>query len=294
LCSPLNPRILIVDSSSTDSTVATAQSLGAETIVIPRKDFNHGATREYARKILNTDIIVMLTPDVIAIDEHVLEKLVQPILDNLAVVSYARQIPHDEAGIFEAYPRKFNYPLESHLRSIQDLDKYGVYTFFCSDSCAAYLNRALDEIGGFETILFGEDTVATAKLLYKNYSVAYVAEAVVKHSHKYSLCQEFCRHFDIGFMRYQYKELIHAKTTDSSRGKEYVRQLFKQLVAESPYLIPYACLQSLVKWAGYRLGQRSINAPIWFKKRMSSQPYFWTSDHYKYTSKKIIPFMRTK
>jgi len=285
LNSPLKPRLLVVDSSSTDGTVAIAKSMGAETFVIPRQEFNHGSSRELARKMLKTDIVVMLTPDAFAVDASVLEKLVQPILKGLAVVCYARQIPHEGASFFEAFPREFNYPINSQLRALTDLDQYGVYTFFCSDSCAAYLNRALDEIGGFQPVLFGEDTVAVAKLLHKSYKIAYVAEALVYHSHRYSLRQEFCRYFDVGLMRQQYRSLILTKATDSQRGREFVRLMFKRLWREHPSLLPYACAQTLTKWLGYRMGQWSVKAPVWFKKTLSSQRYYWSSTAYIQSTK---------
>ena len=39
---------LIVDSESTDDTVAAAKSFGLDVLTIPRKSFNHGATRQFA------------------------------------------------------------------------------------------------------------------------------------------------------------------------------------------------------------------------------------------------------
>jgi rhamnosyltransferase len=167
LKSPLNPRVLVVDSSSTDLTVGVAREMGAETLLIPREEFNHGLTREKARKHLNTDIVVFLTPDAYACDDQMLNQLVQPIVNDQAAAAYARQLPHQGAGFFEAFPRHFNYPSESHIRGIEDIHQYGVYTFFCSNSCAAYSNQKLDEIGGFRSVLLGEDTVAIAELLHK-------------------------------------------------------------------------------------------------------------------------------
>lgn len=38
-------RKLVVDSSSTDNTVALAVAQGFDSIIIARKDFNHGETR---------------------------------------------------------------------------------------------------------------------------------------------------------------------------------------------------------------------------------------------------------
>lgn len=275
LQSPLKPRVLVVNSSSHDGTVELALELGVETLVIPRAEFNHGTTREKARKHLNTDIVIMVTPDAYAVSNELVEKLVAPIVQGKSSVSYARQLPHDGAGFFEAFSREFNYPNTSHIRSLADVKQYGVYTYFCSDSCAAYLNAALDEIGGFPAVLTGEDTVCAAKLLTKGHSIAYVAEAMVKHSHGYSLKQEFRRHFDTGLARKDYQHLLVGCGRDEKRGKEYAVALTKRLMKEKPHLLPYASLQTLVKFVGYRLGRASVNAPHWWKKALSSQDFYW-------------------
>lgn len=276
LNSPLKPRVLVVNSSSHDGTVEVAKALGAETLVIPRNEFNHGATREVARKFLNTDIIVMVTPDAYAASDGLLEALINPILHQNCVVAYARQIPHEGADFFESFAREFNYPSESHFRCIDDCQKHGVYTFFCSNSCAAYLNKALDEIGGFEPVLLGEDTVAVARLLHRGYQIAYVAEAVVHHSHRYSLVQEFRRSFDTGLARKEYRHLISVGGKDSLRGKAYALELAKRLWQNNRSLLPYAALQTAIKYMGYQLGKISVNAPKWLKKTFSSQDFYWS------------------
>lgn len=279
--SPLKPRILLVNSSSNDGTVELARELAREfgidieTLVIPRKEFNHGTTRERARKTLGTDIVVMTTPDAYASNDQALEVLVKPLLEKRASLAYARQIPHKGAVIWESFPRHFNYPSESHVRSIEDVKKYGVYTFFFSDSFGAYLNQALDEIGGFTEVLTGEDTVACAKLLLKGHRVAYVAEAEVYHSHRYSLMQEFKRHFDTGLARQTYKELLVKGGKDTKRGFGYVKSLLQFLLKENPLLVPYALLQSFCKWAGYYLGSKMVAAPKFLKRNLSAQDFYW-------------------
>lgn len=273
--SPLKPRVIVIDSSSKDGTVEEAQALGVETIVIPQTIFNHGLTREMARKHLQTDIVVMVTPDAYALDNSVLEKLIRPLMEKRASASYARQLPHDGAGFFESFPRIFNYPTEGHVRSLEDVKKYGVYTFFCSDSCAAYVNSALDEIGGFKEVLLGEDTVAAAELLRRGHKIAYAADAQVKHSHRYSLKDEFQRYFDTGIARTQYRHLIQCGGKDSKRGNKFLFQMTKTLIRKRPDLLPYAFLQTFVKWCGYQVGKMSVNAPLWWKRKLSSQPYYW-------------------
>ncbi|MBA3815726.1 MAG: glycosyltransferase family 2 protein [Parachlamydiaceae bacterium] len=277
LQSPLKPRVLVVNSSSADGTVEMAKQLGAEVLVIPRHEFNHGTTRELARRYLQTDIIGMLTPDAYFVDEMAFGKLIDPLLKNKAEVAYARQIPHTGADFFEAFAREFNYPNQSHLRSLKDISQYGVYTFFCSNSCAAYSSKALDIIGGFSPVLLGEDTVAVAKLLRNGCSIAYVADALVKHSHRYSLIQEFRRNFDIGLARKQYGELLQAPKGDTQRGLDYLQTMFKRLLEDAPFKIPYGFAHIVVKWLGYRLGKSSSQTPLWFKKLISSQDFYWSS-----------------
>lgn len=275
LNSSLKPRILIIDSSSTDQTVAIARSMGVEALVIPQSEFNHGTTREMGRQYLDTPIIVMITQDAYATSSEMLEHLVKPLIERQASIAYARQLPHHGSSFFAAFSRQFNYPSTSHIRSVADLPTYGVYTFFCSNSCAAYLNPALDEIGGFPHVLFGEDSIVVAKLLQKKHRIAYVAEATIYHSHDYTLKQEFCRHFDMGFARHAHQEFLAIGGSDSQRGKVYVQTLLKELWHKSPTKIPYALLQTLVKWSGYRLGKASLNAPSKWKKFFSSQKFYW-------------------
>lgn len=277
--SKLAPRILVVDSSSSDDTVKVAKNLGVEVISIPRCDFNHGATREMARRYLNTDIVVMFTSDAYPINRNTLEQLVAPIKEGRAEIAYGRQIPYPKAGFFEAFSRQFNYPPVSHIRTIQECTTYGVYTFFCSDSFAAYRNSVLDEVGGFPDILFGEDTIVVAKLLQKGYRIAYAAEAIVQHSHAYTLIQEFCRYFDTGMVRAEFKELFEQVGSDTSRGKAYMLAMLREL-KKQPYLLPYAFAHLTARWMGYKLGRKCVNAPVWLKKRLSSQPYFWSSSSF--------------
>lgn len=280
--SSVEASILIVDSSSNNGTVEAAEKLGAEVIVIPQSDFNHGATREMARKYLGTDIVVMMTQDAIPESPDFLAKLIKPVQEDGAIsVSYARQLPHHESGIFEAFPREFNYPQASQIRSLQDVSKYGVYTFFCSNSCAAYRNKVLDEIGGFQSVLTNEDYFAVAEMLQKGYKIAYAASAEVRHSHRYTLLQEFQRYFDTGYVRAERPIIQQLVGNAEGRGMGFVGELLKKLLTEQPVLIPYAVLQSAVKWLAYRVGFYSHWMPTGIKKKLSQQSYYWSSKYYK-------------
>lgn len=273
--SSLKPRVLVLNSSSNDGTVELAQEMGAETLVIPRHEFNHGLSREKARRYLSTDIVVMITPDAYAINHDMLSYLLEPLLKEKASVSYARQIPHHGAYFFERFARHFNYPSENHIRGLEDKETHGVYTFFCSNSCAAYINADLDLVGGFPSVLTGEDTLVVAKLLEQGKKIAYTADAIVHHSHSYTLKQEFKRSFDTGLARKLNKPLIGLYGRDESRGRAYTLSLFQELIQEKPHFIPYAIIQTLTKYIGYRLGRWSTRAPLFFKRWCSAQDFYW-------------------
>jgi rhamnosyltransferase len=273
-------KFLMIDSSSQDGTAELARKLGVPVSVIPTQDFNHGITRELGRKMLDTDIVVYMTQDAIPENSHLIEFLIRPLIENIAAVSYARQLPHKGATLTEAYLREFNYPGKSQIRSIKDLDKYGVQTFFCSNSCAAYLNRALDEIGGFESTLSNEDYIAVAKLLKNNYKIAYVSEARVFHSHRYTLRQDFLRYFDIGYVRAENKWIEDLAGPAEHRGAQFATELLKCAGKEQPWLLPYILFSLTLKWLGYRLGYYGRRLPLWLKKLLSGQKNYWTSKYY--------------
>jgi len=273
-------NILIIDSSTTDQTRLICQNYNCKVHVINKYKFNHGTTREMARNLVDSQIVIFLTQDAIPFNKETLDKLIEPIISGKAHVSYARQIPKDNSDIFEYFPREYNYGKKSQTRSLNDVDENGVYTFFCSNSCAAWSNTALDEIGGFKPTLTNEDYIACAELLIKGHKVAYVSEAKVIHSHKYSLSNEFRRMFDTGYVRAQNPWIQDAVGNAENRGRKYFLALINNLLKENPLLIPYAFLQTIMKYLGYKIGYNARNLPIWLKKAFSQQNYYWESKYY--------------
>ena len=270
-------KLLFVDSSSSDRTQELIRAQGIGLLVVPRNEFNHGETRELARQALHCDIVVMITQDVIFESNQVVQTLVQPIVQGLAVATYARQIPHRGAGFFEAFPRNYNYGTQSLLKGQEDLERLGSFVYFCSDSCAAWLNSALDEIGGFPVTLTNEDAYAAAALIGKGYRIAYVAEAVVRHSHRYSLRQEFERYFDTGYARRVFGRALLMEQKEERHGQKFVRAMCAQLWQERPWMLPYGFFVVLSKWLGYKIGFHGARLPIWLRRALSGQKYYWTS-----------------
>lgn len=275
LANPSIAQCLVIDSESRDGTVAIARDAGCQVEVIAARDFNHGATRERARKLIGTDIVIFLTQDAILVEPGAIDRLVAPLLNMTADIAYGRQLPKPGADLFEAVPREFNYPTQSHTRRIEHLETYGVFTFFCSDSFAAYRQSSLDRVGGFPTILTNEDYFVTAAILKAGGAIAYVAEAEAWHSHRYTLVQEFRRFFDTGYVRGENPWVQHMVGNAEGRGVKMSSELLRRLARGQPWLVPYAFAQLLAKWLGFRVGFFGSRLPAGLKRRFSSQPGYW-------------------
>jgi rhamnosyltransferase len=282
LKSTIKAKVLVFNSTSNDGCVEFAKEMGVETLVIPRIEMNHGYAREISRKTLGTDIVIMMTPDAYA-KPDMLEKLIRPIVEGKAQIAYARQIAHEGANIISKFGREFNFPKESNIRSIKDAEKFGRYTGFCSDSCTAWLNSALDEIGGFRWTLSGEDAIASAMILRKKHKIAYVAEAIVNHSHNYTPQKEFVRHFDTGMYRKQWDKILDlGGGSDQKRGTSYAIALLTHVLKNEPSMLPTAFLQLAMGWLGYQFGRLCYHsAPLWLYKKVSPADFFWNSTGYK-------------
>ena len=256
----LPTKRLIVDSESTDSTVNLAKNFGLEVLTIPRKSFNHGATRQLAlEKILPLDVIIFLTQDVLLHDDESLAKLVKIFdADKSVGLSYGRQLPHLNATNEAAILRAFNYPAESQLRSFDDRKLYGIKTPFASNSFAAYRVEALQNVGGFpDNVPLCEDMYVAAKMLMSGWKIFYAAEAQVYHSHNYTAAQEFRRYIQIGKFHAQESWISEIFGSAESAGKKFVLMKLSMLAKKNPLDCVGAIFRDAAKFFGYRLGRLS-------------------------------------
>ncbi|PKG54791.1 glycosyltransferase [Halomonas sp. MES3-P3E] len=270
--------LLVVDSSSEDETVALAKQAGAETLVIPRHTFNHGATRDMAlRHLATSDVVVFLTQDAIPADHQALATLVQAFDNPRVGAAFGRQLPHVDATPIAAHARLFNYPPDSRLVDAGDIASLGIKAAFLSNSFAAYRRQALIDVGGFPhgTIL-SEDMIAGARLLNAGRALAYQADACVYHSHNYTLLEETKRYFDIGVLHAREAWLLANLGNPEGEGVRFVGSEMRYLWRLSPFSMPEAALRTLLKYVGYRLGRIEHRLPLRLKRRLSMHHRYWT------------------
>lgn len=269
--------LLIIDSGSNDEYKSEIKNMNCLVKKIDVKTFNHGGTRQMGADMFpDKDIYIFLTQDAILANEKSIENIVKVFNNSNIGCAYGRQLPHKEANLFSSYARLFNYKDKSYIYSIKDKEKYGMKTAFCSNSFAAYRRKALNEIGGFpiNTIL-SEDMYVAAKMLLNKWSVAYCSDAIVYHSHDYTIWQEFKRYFDIGVFHSRESWIRDTFGGAEGEGKKYIISEFKYLIERNIMLIFPMIIRDIMKFLGFRLGmkERFINKHI--KRKISMTKNFW-------------------
>ena len=205
-----------------------------------------------------------------------IEKLMEPFQDQKVGASYARQLPDKDCRMVECYTRSFNYPQESRIKTIEDVDKLGIKTFFCSNVCAAYKKSVYKEMGGFvPRAIFNEDMILAGTMIKAGYGIAYAADAKVIHSHNYSGRQQFHRNFDLAVSQKDHPE-IFAGISSESEGIRLVISTVKYLLKNKKGMeIPGLIVQSGCKFLGYKLGLHYEKQPEWLFLRCTMNKPYW-------------------
>jgi rhamnosyltransferase len=266
--------IIVVDSSSNDNTLKIINNSfpNVKTKIINNKEFDHGGTRNLLASLATGDYLLFMTQDAIPVNDELLEKLVQPLIEDESIaVTYARQIPKHDANILERFARSFNYPETSIMKSNGSLKTLGIKTFFNSNVCSMYSKKAFQEIGGFpERIILNEDMIYASSSILNGYKVFYNSGAKVYHSHNYSLVQQFKRYFDIG-MAFKETKYLLKYASNEKEGFRMVNNQFKHLLLNKQYkYIFIALLENVVKLLAYRIGKVHDFIPLRIKKKLSA------------------------
>jgi len=269
-------EIIIVDSTSNDNTVEQAKAQGAIVLSVARSSFDHGGTRNYAAAHATGDVVVFITQDALPSDSLFLENLIKPFVNPEIVAVHGRQVADAKTPILEKIAKEVNYPLESMTKSLADVKRLGIKTFFFTNVCSAIRSKTFREIGGFpEPIVSNEDMILAARCILAGYSVAYAAEARVDHSHDYTLKQIFGRYFDIGGSL-KLNKWILSYTSAEGEGTKLLKIQIRQLIIPRNWRwIPRWFGESAVKYIGYRLGLMYHVIPPKIRYKCSMHPFFW-------------------
>lgn len=268
---------IIVDSGSNDDTVPLAKKYGFDVIQIEKSEFDHGKTRQkLIDSATKSSICVFLTQDCVLYNNNSINLLVKHFEDTKVGMAYGRQLPHLDAKVLGSHARLFNYGPNSEIRSSNDIKKLGIKTISFSNSFSAYRKEALINVGGFpgKTIM-GEDVIVAAEMIHQGYHIAYVADAIVYHSHDYTFSEEFRRYFDIGVFHKQYSSLIEKYGKPTGEGLRYAKSEIRYVLKNKPMSIHKVFASLAAKWLGYKFGSNYNKLPRKTLPKLSMHKKYW-------------------
>ena len=279
---PPPDEIIVIDSTSPDGSGSIALAAGCTVATVAQADFNHGGTRNAAARLATGDILVFMTQDALPANERFLAALTAPLreasLDGKPATTgaYARQIPYAEADPIERFARAWNYPETPEHRTAADIPRLGLRANFFSNVASAVRRDAFDAVGGFpEHAILNEDMVLCARLLARGNAVEYQPKAVVRHSHAYTLHQQFSRYFDIGVFFHRSRAEVAAGNSGSA-GMAFVKALLAKLRTEGQIAwVPRALADICVRFLGFHLGKRERFLPRGCVLACTMHGHFW-------------------
>lgn len=178
------PEVILVDSGSTDDTLAVASRQdGLRIVKIPAKEFTYGRSLNTGVRASSGDVIVALSAHAFPCGEHWLERLVSHFDDPKVAGVYGRQLPHDDA--WPSVKRDYLEFYGQQLRIQSDADNPNDH---CFSNSASAIRRSLWEKHPFdEELPYCEDREWARSMLMLGYKILYEPSAVVCHSHNESL-----------------------------------------------------------------------------------------------------------
>ncbi|MBQ6903370.1 MAG: glycosyltransferase, partial [Lachnospiraceae bacterium] len=137
------PRAVILLITRDAGNDAEAEALAArlratdarvKTRILDKAEYDHAGTRNLGVSLMEdgADLFLMMTQDAVPADDHLTEKLAEAFTDDQVAAAYARQLADRDAPIPEKCARRFNYPAESQRKTIDDIPRLGIKTYFCS------------------------------------------------------------------------------------------------------------------------------------------------------------------
>jgi glycosyltransferase involved in cell wall biosynthesis len=270
-------EIVIIDSGSTDGSVAVAREHAATVLEIPAVEFDHGAARNRAAGAARGDVLVFTSQDAYAEHDDWLARLTAPLGDERVGGVYGRQLAHHGATPPEIYFLDFLYGPRSRVQRLAGGAGISMETTLFSNVNAAMRSELFARYPFAEDMIMSEDQEWSRRVLLDGYELRYDAEAAVRHSHDYTLKAAFRRFFDSGVSASRsYAGADGAGGVLRNRALDYARGEIGWLVRSgNARWIPYTVVYEAAKVTGLALGMHHERLPDRIKPRLSALGNHW-------------------
>lgn len=255
-----------------------AHKLPMQLEIVPVKEetFDEGATRNVGFKHSESPFLLYMAQNAVPADSQLIEELLWG-LENGAEVAYARHITGVKADVLKTYVNLYDYPSKSHVRTKEDIKKYGIRACRISNACALYRRDVLVNKGGFANKIIAEEgNLFGASLLMNGGKISYCADAKVYFSESSNWLAQLRRKFDEGVAHAQNPAIFKADCVGKD-GWEYGMSVLSYLNNQKYYMeIANFIGECLFKAVGYALGKNYK----WLKKewilKLTNHHAYWS------------------
>jgi len=271
---PFPFEILAIDSGSRDGSRELLASHSIRVTDIPPSEFHHSRTRNLGAELARGELLVWLAADAIPLSAQWLAQLTRPFGDPSTMGAYGRQVARVEHGPLQSFRLAFIYPAASCVRTAADAQRGNgrAYSFSDVNSCVRKTFWAQHRYP--EEIPLAEDIAMAGAILDGGYSIAYVAEACVLHSHAFSAKQFFRRYYAHGAA---YRSI---GLGGESRGPRVRRDGLRYALSELSWCLwrhglrwaMRSAAASAAKALGYWLGRNEGHLPSLIRRGFAYNP----------------------
>ena len=243
-------EVVLVDSGSTDKTVAIAESRGLKVVHIPPGDFTFGRALNWGCEAAKGELLVFVSAHVYALSPTWLAELTAPFSDERVGLSYGGQTGDHRSNFAEIQLLKRWFP---------DVGTHDQQNPFCNNANCA-VRRDLWQSTPYDEALPGLEDMAFARdIRDAGHRIAYVPEAKIAHVHEEGWKQTLNR-YRREAMAYQNIFGSQSMSLAHSVGlaAESIAKDAKAAVSEGKFAaIPSAAAFRVAQYAGAWIGHRA-------------------------------------
>ncbi len=220
-------EIVMLDSQSSDGTPELLRTEGVRFESIPQAEFGHGSARNRLAHMAEGEVLVFLSQDALPVGNDCLACLIAPLEEARVAGTWARNVPHPgddaltarsllESGEASETSRRVGLEPGVVLGDLEPAQRVALTRF---NNVASAMRRETHAEIPFPDVPFGEDSAWAARALSSGRDLCYVAEAVVRHAHRYGPQSAFRRYEqDARFLREVHGLVVRPSLWSVARG----------------------------------------------------------------------------
>ena len=243
-------EIVLVDSGSTDDTVAIARAAGCRIVNIDKSEFSFGRALNRGCAAATGDVLLFNSAHVYPLYNTHVEHLISAFDHEGVAIAYGRQVGDERTKFSEARVMLKWFP----NRNIWDQGHP-----FSNNANAAVLTSAWQELQYDESLTGLEDLDFAKRALSRGYKIAYVADAPIVHVHEET--------WGVIRNRYRREAMAYARIVEGSKmslpgaiglslsniASDYAHAVKAHRLSENVLGIPmFRFAQFIGAWQGFR------------------------------------------